>query len=664
MRISLALLVCLCCAPSASWAQAAIPVKQLDDLKSATVLVKVVTNKGSASGSGFLVKADGQTGYLVTNHHVLRPRSTTPSQIEVVFWSGIPKKEQSARAEPVASDPDRDLAVLKVTGFKNLPKPLDLRQKLELVETMPVTILGFPLGEKLGKNITINKGTISSIRLNEQGEPAVVQIDANINPGQSGGPVVDNQGRLVGVLCARVEGKGTIIQGIGLAIPGGELAKMLTGRLTHCAVVPRKVKDRTAEVEVEIHLLDPLEKIKTVTLHYLQTEAGASTPEAIKEGIGRLPAAKKIDLPVEKQRARGHFKVSGPAEGVVLFVSQASYVDGEGKTILTNPLPFRVNFGAPRATRLSEELISLRVSTKNIRCQVAFAPDGATLASTDAEGNVIVWDITTAKERARWKAPKGSATTVTFSPDGNLLAAAGSDQVIRLWEAASGKEVRQLQGHQRAVRCLVFAPDGSTLASSGEDLTVRLWDVTTGKERARLKDGARCVAFAPDGKTLASDGGNEKVVRLWNVATGKQLAKFRGHAGGIFALAFAPDGKTLASASSDKTVKLWNVVTGEVRRTLSGHKDWVRSIAFTSDGETLASASEDRAVKLWDVASGKLRITLTPSKKTTGNTGKLYSVAISPDDGMVALGCGDGTVNLWNITKVPRVLDPKEDKRP
>ncbi|MBI3466719.1 MAG: trypsin-like peptidase domain-containing protein [Planctomycetes bacterium] len=658
MRIPVALLICLGCAPSASWAQDAIPVTQLDELKSGTVLVKVVTKQGPASGSGFLVRADGPTGYIVTNEHVIRPRSAAPGQIEVVFWSGTPQK-RSARAELVASDPDRDLAVLKVTGFEGLPKPLDLRQKPELVETTPVKILGFPGGEKLGKNITINTGTISSIRLNERGQPAVVQLDANINPGQSGGPVVDAGGRLIGVLCARVEGKGRIIQGIGLAVPAGELAKMLNGRLTHCALVPKKPKDRTAEVDVEIRLLDPLEKIKTVTLNYLQADAGARTPEANKEGIGKLAAAKKVDLPVDKQKAKGTFKVSGPAEGVVLFASQASYVDGEGKTILSDPLPFRVNFGAPKATRLSDELVSLKASAKNVRSHVAFAPDGATLASSDAQGNVIVWDVTTAKERTRWKAPKGSATTVTFSPDGKLLAAAGSDRMIRLWEAAGGQVVRQLEGHRRPVRCIVFAPDGHTLASSGEDLTVRLWDVATGKELATLKNGARCVAFAPDGKTLASDGGNDKVVRLWDAVAGKQLAQFRGHDGAVFALAFAPDGKTLASASNDKTVKLWNVVTGQERRTLLGHKDTVRSVAFTSDGETLASASEDRTVKLWDVASGKERITFTPSKETTG---KLYSVAFSPDDGRVALGSGDGTVKLWDITKVPKVLDPKEDK--
>src|SRR5207302_2982421 len=106
-------------------------------------------------------------------------------------------------AQVLAADKERDLAILRVKGVKNLPKPLNLAAKVELVETMGVYIFGFPFGEALAGRkgnpaITVGKGSVSSIREDDRGETKIVQIDGDVNPGNSGGPVVDDKGRLVG----------------------------------------------------------------------------------------------------------------------------------------------------------------------------------------------------------------------------------------------------------------------------------------------------------------------------------------------------------------------------------------------------------------------------------------------------------------------------------
>src|SRR5205814_894816 len=125
------------------------------------------------SGTGFVIKVDGGAVYLATNHHVInlppapgRPPATPT--ITAVFSSGT-KAEQSYRAEVLASDARRDLAVLRCVGVSAPPAAIDMRPGKELVETMPVFIFGFPLGELLatGKGnpaITVGKGTVSSIR--------------------------------------------------------------------------------------------------------------------------------------------------------------------------------------------------------------------------------------------------------------------------------------------------------------------------------------------------------------------------------------------------------------------------------------------------------------------------------------------------------------------
>jgi S1-C subfamily serine protease len=220
----------------------------LKDLKGATVFIKVDAGKNlSCSGSGFLVRVDGDAGYVVTNHHVVNPEAemlkpvrsrsgkTTVrtvkykaknATITTVFHSGS-KAERALTAEIIATDESRDLAVLRVHGPGEWPRPIVLERKAALVETMPVYILGFPFGEALSFNkgnpaITVNKGSVSSLRENEYGEMKAVQIDGAINPGNSGGPVVDEDGRLVGISVATIRGSG-----IGLAIAPDELTHLL-----------------------------------------------------------------------------------------------------------------------------------------------------------------------------------------------------------------------------------------------------------------------------------------------------------------------------------------------------------------------------------------------------------------------------------------------------
>jgi S1-C subfamily serine protease len=228
-----------------------LPPAVLDEVKKATVFVKVETTRLAGSGSGFVVKTEGETAYVVTNHHVVtppqdaslpsvfrmprgpmfrRPGVAIPGRdrpaITVVFQSGTPR-ERALAATVLLADAERDLAVLKVANVSDLPRPIPLIRNPHLIETMPVFLFGFPFGEVLATSrgnpaITVGRGSVSSIRLDDHGEVARIQIDGDLNPGNSGGPVVDGQGRLVGIAVAKVRNSQ-----IGLAIPPGTLIKML-----------------------------------------------------------------------------------------------------------------------------------------------------------------------------------------------------------------------------------------------------------------------------------------------------------------------------------------------------------------------------------------------------------------------------------------------------
>ncbi len=361
-----------------------LPVKTLKEIKEATVFIRIEKDRvASASGSGFLIRADGETGYIVTNHHVvhltkkievrsspfgmpqpIRPGRPFPGlpvppgfetrteilevavpapNITLVFGSGT-TKERSVTAEVVAADADADLAVLKITGVKDLPKPIDLRPP-ELVETMQVYVFGFPFGKDLAIGvdnpaISVNRASVSSIRTSKSGDIKVVQIDGDVNPGNSGGPVVDSNGQLVGVVVAKIRNTQ-----IGMAIPTQELHLMLAGRVAPPKLSAGKADKSTLEISVEVGLVDPLEQIKSVAFHYAPT--GTVTEDARKGGLAKLPECKTATLKRNGQKAVGTISVPVAERGGVQLTCQAAFVKADGKTVLSDLTVSALNEPAP-----------------------------------------------------------------------------------------------------------------------------------------------------------------------------------------------------------------------------------------------------------------------------------------------------------------------------
>jgi S1-C subfamily serine protease len=325
--------------------------KGLEELKAATVFVKVAAGARRATGSGFLIKVDGKVGYVATNNHVIdpgfdqRPRGGppfgAPPEITLVFHSGT-KDEQSHRGELVGAAKEQDLAVLKVSEVANLPRPIDIANGPKLIETLPVTVFGFPFGEALAMHkgnptITVTKGSVSSIRRDDRDEVTAVQIDGALNPGNSGGPVVDSEGRLVGVAVATIRGAH-----IGLAIPGRELTRMLEGHVGDPRAVAQVGTDADARVEVEVPLIDPLRRIQAVTVHYLRSDLVKENPQPDQAGAwSELAGAQRLTLRLDGNRAVGSFAIrAGDKDKAITF--QVSYVNGAGRLVYSRPFPMRV----------------------------------------------------------------------------------------------------------------------------------------------------------------------------------------------------------------------------------------------------------------------------------------------------------------------------------
>lgn len=160
-------------------------------------LVQIVTPTGD--GSGFVVSHDG---LIVTNAHVV---DQYPS-VSVRLVNG-----QLHSGRVLGRDETLDLAVIKVDS-RQAWQPMTLGEAADIDVGDEVIALGFPLGDQLGRDYTVTTGIVSSLRT--YGSVERIQTDAALNPGNSGGPLVDRDGRVIGVNTSTA----TDYEGISFAI--------------------------------------------------------------------------------------------------------------------------------------------------------------------------------------------------------------------------------------------------------------------------------------------------------------------------------------------------------------------------------------------------------------------------------------------------------------
>jgi len=169
------------------------------------VVIQGKTESGNVLGSGFIVSKDGT---IVTNLHVIRDMKTATVQLA----SGEVFDSVSVRAV----DERRDLAIVQVAGFK-LPV-LELGDSDALTVGEPLVIVGSPRGLEG----TVTAGILSSVRDSGEGF-RVLQTDAAVNPGNSGGPLVNSKGQAVGVVSFKL----LAAEGLNFAIPANYVRGLL-----------------------------------------------------------------------------------------------------------------------------------------------------------------------------------------------------------------------------------------------------------------------------------------------------------------------------------------------------------------------------------------------------------------------------------------------------
>lgn len=304
---------------------------------------------------------------------------------------------------------------------------------------------------------------------------------------------------------------------------------------------------------------------------------------------------------------------------------------------------------------------------------LAFAPDGNTLLSGCAQGNIRLWDVCTGKLIRVVGQCRKEVTELAFAADAKTVAsvAAGTGEIL-LWDAEAGRALLTICSQD--VQKITFAPDGRTLASADSGRTLRLWEVATGKALRtwtgeELKGQADAspfyppiagVAFSANGKALAVT--DSAGLRIFDPQTNQETVRLKVReykrnpitvpgpitVSADFKRVAAPVQVDLPKSGEPVPMaQLWDTAAMRLLRTVGDVKRPAVPRGFSPDGAVLVTAGPfqwgvPQGIRFWNVNSGKEIARLEDEPLGV----RIH--AFSPNGRIVATGDSEGQIHLWD----------------
>ena len=241
---------------------------------------------------------------------------------------------------------------------------------------------------------------------------------------------------------------------------------------------------------------------------------------------------------------------------------------------------------------------------------VRFYDDGQLVALGGAKGGVRIWELPSATLKLEFTNPS-EVNALAISRDRKLVAAAPLEEAVEVWDLSSAKQVAKMRAPFSGTSALAFSPDSHWLATADGDTSIRLYDARTGKLRNSVDDlllESFAIVFSTDGKYILT-GGADKVVNLIDASSGKVLRSLAKQDDVLLDLRQSRDGKRLVAAyvnaddpSKASPVVIWDLETQSPRTRILEPGVVPNGGEFLLDGRLLMTSGSEKELKIWSVS--------------------------------------------------------------
>jgi len=292
---------------------------------------------------------------------------------------------------------------------------------------------------------------------------------------------------------------------------------------------------------------------------------------------------------------------------------------------------------------------------------LVFSPDESTFASICDDKIMCVCDSETGHciSGPFQLSYDGDLYWACFSPDGKHIILDFESYAVVL-DIGTGDEQFRIEGwcfafirHDGRIASTHWIDeDGSSIAWEGKGvrptrIMVKLWDGSSGalvSNRLFEVNDVTHTRFSPDGHFLAVARKSESVIELWSVEDGKDSQRFSCPPGDLKSLVFSPTSDSLMAVSQGNAIYVWRLDTQEMA-SLDNYFNYVPHIIHSTFTNYLF-INQIHTVEIWDVSMTGSKPIWETNPPTTSD---IYSICPSQDGHRILVGCGDGSVRMWEL---------------